>query len=77
MNDKHKTQRTPNIDQKLVEEGSAQLSSEIEILESWLADLGSADASDPYVIDAKNSYLDMLRSRRAMLNTPQAPFTQK
>ena len=77
MKDKRQTQRTSQIDQKLVEEGSAQLSSEIEILESWLADLSNADVSDPHIIDTKKSYLDMLRSRQEMLNALQAQITQK
>ncbi|MED5411212.1 MAG: hypothetical protein VYE30_02610 [Pseudomonadota bacterium] len=58
-----------SIDQKLVEEGTAQLRSEIEVLEAWLLELEASDANDVEVIAARKSYNDMLRSRREMLST--------
>jgi hypothetical protein len=58
-----------NIDQKLIEEGTAQLSSEIKVLEAWLLELDSSNAKDSEVIAAKKSYNDMLRSRKEMLST--------
>ena len=58
-----------NIDQKLIEEGTAQLTSEIEVLEAWLVELESSDGKDSEVIAAKKSYNDMLRSRKEMLST--------
>ena len=58
-----------SIDQKLVEEGTAQLRSEIEVLEAWLLELEASDENDAEVIAARKSYNDMLRSRREMLST--------
>ena len=58
-----------NIDQKLIEEGTAQLSSEIKVLEAWLLELDSSNGKDSEVIAAKKSYNDMLRSRKEMLST--------
>lgn len=58
-----------NIDQKLIEEGTAQLTSEIQVLEAWLLELGSSNGKDSEVIAAKKSYNDMLRSRKEMLST--------
>lgn len=58
-----------NIDQKLIEEGTAQLTSEIQVLEAWLLELGSSNSKDSEVIAAKKSYNDMLRSRKEMLST--------
>ena len=60
-----------SIDQKLVEEGTAQLRSEIEVLEAWLLELEASDVdvNDVEVIAARKSYNDMLRSRREMLST--------
>tara|TARA_B100000029_G_scaffold50599_1_gene46008 strand:+ start:507 stop:758 length:252 start_codon:yes stop_codon:yes gene_type:complete len=58
-----------SIDQKLVEEGTAQLRSEIEVLEAWLLELEASDENDVEVIAARKSYNDMLRSRREMLST--------
>lgn len=58
-----------NIDQKLIEEGTAQLTSEIQVLEAWLLELESSNGKDSEVIAAKKSYNDMLRSRREMLST--------
>lgn len=58
-----------NIDQKLIEEGTAQLTSEIKVLEAWLLELDSSNGKDSEVIAAKKSYNDMLRSRKEMLST--------
>lgn len=57
-----------NIDEKLIEEGIAQLSSEIRVLENWLEELASAESGDSDVDAARKSYHDMLRSRREMLS---------
>lgn len=57
-----------NIDEKLIEEGIAQLASEIKVLEDWLAELESSDPGDSEVLAARKSYHDMLRSRREMLS---------
>lgn len=58
-----------NIDQKLIEEGTTQLNSEIAVLEAWLEELKSSDGTDTEVIAARKSYSDMLQSRREMLSS--------
>ncbi|MBT3530136.1 MAG: hypothetical protein HOF74_12715 [Gammaproteobacteria bacterium] len=58
-----------SIDQKLIEEGTAQLNSEIEVLESWLGELEASGKDDSEVLAARKSYSDMLRSRKEMLNS--------
>ncbi|MFT4861348.1 MAG: hypothetical protein ACI95C_000555 [Pseudohongiellaceae bacterium] len=58
-----------SIDQKLIEEGTAQLSSEIEVLEAWLRELETKTDEDNEIIAARKSYNDMLRSRREMLSS--------
>ena len=58
-----------SIDQKLIEEGTAQLTSEIKVLEAWLEELAALDNGDAEVIAARKSYNDMLRSRKEMLNS--------
>ena len=58
-----------SIDQKLIDEGTAQLTSEIKVLESWLNELNSSESGDPESEAARKSYNDMLRSRKEMLNT--------
>ena len=57
-----------NIDEKLIEEGIAQLASEIKVLENWLEELEISDDGDSEVVAARKSYNDMLRSRREMLS---------
>ena len=57
------------IDQQLIEEGTTQLSSEIEVLEAWLVELEEQDARDAETIAMRKSYDDMLRSRKAMLSS--------
>ena len=58
-----------NIDKQLIDEGTAQLTSEIKVLESWLHELDASESKDPESEAARKSYNDMLRSRREMLNT--------
>ncbi|MCH8265857.1 MAG: hypothetical protein IIC10_10700 [Proteobacteria bacterium] len=57
------------IDQQLIEEGTTQLSSEIEVLEAWLVELEEQDARDAETIAMRKSYDDMLRSRKEMLSS--------
>jgi hypothetical protein len=58
-----------SIDQKLIDEGTAQLASEIEVLETWLHELEASDEADTEIIAARKSYNDMLQSRKEMLST--------
>ena len=58
-----------SIDQKLIEEGTAQLNSEIQVLEAWLSELDSSDSENSEVLAARKSYNDMLSSRKEMLST--------
>lgn len=58
-----------SIDQKLIDEGTAQLTSEIQVLEAWLVELDASDENDAEVVAARKSYSDMLRSRKEMLST--------
>ena len=58
-----------NIDKQLIDEGTAQLTSEIKVLESWLNELDASESKDPESEAARKSYNDMLRSRKEMLNT--------
>ena len=58
-----------SIDQKLIENGAAQLNSEIQVLEAWLAELDSSDNDIYEVLAARKSYNDMLSSRKEMLST--------
>lgn len=56
------------IDQKLIDEGTAQLNSEIAVLENWLAELDASKDNDTEIEAARKSYQDMLSSRREMLS---------
>ena len=58
-----------SIDQKLIEEGAAQLKSEIQVLEAWLTELDSSGKDTSEVLAARKSYSDMLSSRKEMLST--------
>ena len=58
-----------SIDQKLIDEGTSQLTSEIQVLENWLEELNASDENDAEVIAARKSYNDMLVSRKEMLST--------
>ena len=72
MNDKRQKQADDagvSIDQKLIEEGTAQLNSEIQVLEAWLSELDSSDKESSEVVAARKSYKDMLSSRKEMLST--------
>ncbi len=58
-----------SIDQKLIEEGTAQLNSEIQVLEVWLLELDASGKENSEVSAARKSYNDMLSSRKEMLST--------
>ena len=58
-----------SIDQQLIEEGTTQLNSELQVLETWLRELDGTDVNDVEVIAARKSYNDMLRSRKEILST--------
>ena len=58
-----------SIDQKLIEEGTQQLTSEINVLEAWLEELEQSNNSDVEIKAARKSYSDMLRSRKEMLSS--------
>lgn len=73
MNDKNQANTADrdniSIDQKLIEEGTTQLNSEIQVLEAWLQELDSSDQGNSETIAARKSYNDMLRSRKEMLSS--------
>jgi len=72
MNDKRQKQTDDagvSIDQKLIEEGTAQLNSEIQVLEAWLTELDSSGKENSEVLAARKSYNDMLNSRKEMLSS--------
>jgi len=73
MNQIKKTAETVSeavtIDQKLIEEGTAQLTSEISVLEAWLQELEASEGTNTDISATRKSYHDMLRSRREMLST--------
>ena len=69
MNQDESRKSQINIDQKLIDEGTAQLTSEIKVLESWLNELDASESTDPESKAARKSYNDMLKSRKEMLNT--------
>ncbi|MES3006374.1 MAG: hypothetical protein V4751_01230, partial [Pseudomonadota bacterium] len=68
IREKRKAGRHITIDHKLIQEGAAQLAGEVEILESWLAELDKENSTDQVVVDARVAYKDMLRSRKEMLD---------
>ena len=57
------------IDQRLVAEGSLQLTGEIKVLEAWLRELDASDDDSEDLLAVRKSYHDMLRSRMEMLST--------
>ena len=57
------------IDQRLVAEGSLQLTGEIKVLEAWLRELDASDDDSEDLLAVRKSYHDMLRSRKEMLST--------
>ena len=72
MNDKrqkHIQDAGISIDQKLIDEGTAQLNSEVQVLEAWLSELDSSDKVSSEGLAARKSYNDMLSSRKEMLST--------
>ena len=69
QNDPKGTNSDIGVDEQLIEEGTFQLTNEIRVLESWLAELEASGDADSENAATRKSYNDMLRSRREMLNT--------
>ena len=69
MNREESNNSQITIDQKLIDEGTAQLTNEIKVLESWLNELDASESANPESKAARKSYNDMLKSRKEMLNT--------
>ena len=69
MNREESNKSQITIDQKLIDEGTAQLTNEIKVLESWLNELDASESANPESKAARKSYNDMLKSRKEMLNT--------
>ena len=69
QNDPKGTDSDIGVDEQLIEEGTFQLTNEIRVLESWLAELEASGDANIENAATRKSYNDMLRSRREMLNT--------
>ena len=69
MNREESNKSQITIDQKLIDEGTAQLTNEIKVLESWLNELDASESANPESKAARKSYNDMLKTRKEMLNT--------
>lgn len=54
---------------ELILKGKAQLDAEIKIIEGWLAELDEASKDNPEALAARKNYLDMLQSRRDLLQS--------
>ena len=67
MNKSHDA--SSGIDDALIAEATAQLNQEIKVLDTWLAELGQASASDEESMAAYQSYMDMRASRCEMLSS--------
>lgn len=65
ITDKRDRDQSPELDPDLVDEGLEQLDAEIRLLDEWLQELESRP-DDPVTREARDSYRDMLRSRREM-----------
>lgn len=63
--DKRNRGKPRELDPELVDEGLAQLDAEIRVLDEWLQEL-ERRPDDPVTREARESYRDMLRSRREM-----------
>lgn len=67
MNKNHDA--SDGIDDALIAEATAQLSQEIKVLDTWLAELAHAATSDEESMAAYQSYTDMRASRCEMLSS--------
>ena len=71
MQDRRGSSEDTSISAELYQRGTAQLESEIRILEGWLAELDETRGDNPYSLAARKSYGDMLQSRRDLLQSLQ------
>ncbi|MDX1490057.1 MAG: hypothetical protein R3332_02135 [Pseudohongiellaceae bacterium] len=70
MDTKEKRQASSDvsIDPQLIEQGTAQLAGEIELLKNWIEEIEQSGDASPEALDALSAYKDMLSSRNEMLS---------
>ena len=69
MEERRNATDTTELSPELVLKGKAQLDAEIRIIEAWLAELDEASKDNPEALAARKNYLDMLQSRRDLLQS--------
>lgn len=59
------------ISPELLQKGKVQLESEIRLIEGWLAELDETRKDNSESLSARKHYMDMLQSRRDLLQNLQ------
>lgn len=71
MQDRRSTPESTELSPELVQKGKTRLEAEIRLIESWMAQLEGTRPDNVEMIAARKNYMDMLQSRRDLLQSLQ------
>lgn len=71
MQERRSTQDSTELSPELVQKGKTRLEAEIRLIESWLAQLEGTRPDNTEMLAARKNYMDMLHSRRDLLQSLQ------
>lgn len=69
LEDRRQAPEITDLSPELLQVGKIQLETEIRLLESWLAQLDETRKDNPVSLSARKTYMDMLASRKELLES--------
>lgn len=71
MQDRRSAPDSTELSPELVQKGKTRLEAEIRLIEGWLAQLEGTRPDNTEMLAARKNYMDMLQSRRDLLQSLQ------
>ena len=71
MQERRNTPESAELSPELVQKGKNRLEAEIRLIESWMAQLEGTRPDNTEMLAARKNYMDMLQSRRDLLQSLQ------
>lgn len=71
MQERRSAPESTELSPDLVQKGKTRLEAEIRLIESWMAQLEGTRPDNTEMLAARKNYMDMLQSRRDLLQSLQ------
>ncbi|HEY0960996.1 MAG TPA: hypothetical protein VGE69_01440 [Pseudomonadales bacterium] len=71
MQERRSAPDSTELSPELVQKGKTRLEAEIRLIESWMAQLEGTRPDNTEMLAARKNYMDMLQSRRDLLQSLQ------